>query len=1292
MFWWINYKNILDYIEFSADSSEQKEKIISKNMKSISSKINKLDVDKIIHYLLDVDLPLSVRKLINDKVNELYRIKDSIMLKLVANRFFSIEELYHLHINYPNNDFIDNIIREKKTDSSCRIILNKTMPLEYRKMYIDAYKEDDKVLCSILKITNDEEVISYIINKKNYSNYVIVSILFDLDIDDKIKKEFLEKQINSENIIKVLSSPLVTNKKRRKEIIETKYNDLVLAVSKLNKDEISSIIKYDNYNHETMDLIIRNRRETLEEIIREIKVENLLSNIINCSHAPLVDLIIKIRRNDLGIALKKNKYQNLASILAYPAIPQEYKEIILKNERKQLENDICNLDIFVILSYLKSAGLNESIKKLFFDIRFSDITKELTNFSIYQIMSYYFDENCYEGLSRVIVKLCINDTNIFRILNSQYLKKEKCIYLLNEKKHLIVEILNGMELSDLVEMKVEPDIPMEFKEIIVENNKELIRKRLTESIGLSFTLASNSKEVPYSIKEILIEELNLNKDEADNIFILSKYCNHDVLLKKYNELKEYINSLKIDFSAFIQYGVGSTKYKDWFNSINNIIVKNKKDDFKIVKEYFFKKYYNTSNDNAINTIENFLEILANFDKYYDLFMYYATNNYVLSKEEKENINFLFSNEQAVIVKEPKDLSKARNELCEKYKRMIDKEDLTLNEIREMFNNILFCGSNKIINRIGGTLGLAKLKSKNSNSTTITDYIDILMEYVSLIELVNLSTDTEGLKKAFKSLLDNNTEEFIKIQSEYNKLSDRIKKLYELDSQINLTKVDKVKNMSSVYNEELSEKYGTTTLDFSNKNYVLYAHILSDRENIEDLINGTATSGKNFISLSPISYLGQKYYYGIDNKITFAYDTIKNGSFICSSRENMGSNGLINQNSSEVKENENDQLGILDTSDVTRNNAEALLYREGLKPSGIILVGGREPTNEEISISIKYDLPLIITQEKDSKAKNIRNIFGINDEYQTRITHNPKVREMIEIVNKKINIQKESNEYTGREIALFTDSHAMYEPTLAILEDIKKRGIKEIYSLGDNVGLGPNPDLVHDLLQEYSVKSICGNSEYYNILGTTPFTYFNREKDENQLWTMEKLGIQRIKEMSEWSPSIDLEVGNKKIGLCHFLNDIRWDYSDRSTWTYQKNFTPGYSSKQFDYTNSEQAKKDLNNLLFGDKLGLAIAAENVIKKPLLGGKRVSEYDSIIQGHTHFDIQDYLDNTSIYTLRAAGMGYKKDMKNTACYYILREKNDGTFDIERKLVIFDRSLLLSKIDSSTLPHKNYILKMVK
>lgn len=39
-----------------------------------------------------------------------------------------------------------------------------------------------------------------------------------------------------------------------------------------------------------------------------------------------------------------------------------------------------------------------------------------------------------------------------------------------------------------------------------------------------------------------------------------------------------------------------------------------------------------------------------------------------------------------------------------------------------------------------------------------------------------------------------------------------------------------------------------------------------------------------------------------------------------------------------------------------------------------------------------------------------------------------------------------NLYTGREIAIFTDAHALLEPTKAALEDIDRRGIREIYSL------------------------------------------------------------------------------------------------------------------------------------------------------------------------------------------------------------------------------------------------------
>ena len=84
----------------------------------------------------------------------------------------------------------------------------------------------------------------------------------------------------------------------------------------------------------------------------------------------------------------------------------------------------------------------------------------------------------------------------------------------------------------------------------------------------------------------------------------------------------------------------------------------------------------------------------------------------------------------------------------------------------------------------------------------------------------------------------------------------------------------------------------------------------------------------------------------------------------------------------------------------------------------------------------------------------------------------------------------------RRISILTDAHALLESTQAVLEDIKRKGIIEIYSLGDNIGVGPNPSEVLDLLEENGVMSIAGNSEDYTTLGIEPFAcYFNTLKTE-----------------------------------------------------------------------------------------------------------------------------------------------------------------------------------------------------
>ncbi len=277
-----------------------------------------------------------------------------------------------------------------------------------------------------------------------------------------------------------------------------------------------------------------------------------------------------------------------------------------------------------------------------------------------------------------------------------------------------------------------------------------------------------------------------------------------------------------------------------------------------------------------------------------------------------------------------------------------------------------------------------------------------------------------------------------------------------------------------------------------------------------------------------------------------------------------------------------------------------------------------------------------------------------------------------------------NKLTNRKIAIFTDVHALIFPLEAILKDIKKRNINEIYSLGDNIGAGPNPKEVLDLLKKYHVISVCGNAEYYCILGISPFySYFDSKKIASQKWTYSRLSKENLDDIKKYPASIELELGKKKIALCHFANDVRIDYTLHSTWTYQDSIK--YNLKaylQFEYTNSQEQKQDV--IKNKDKESdFYNGFRSCYKDPLFNGKSPFNYDYIFQGHVHFQSIIKSPSTIFYTV---GMAYKE--KNIASYIILNEKEDG-FDIEEVEVNFDREKQLKIIEESDMSDKTLINK---
>lgn len=282
----------------------------------------------------------------------------------------------------------------------------------------------------------------------------------------------------------------------------------------------------------------------------------------------------------------------------------------------------------------------------------------------------------------------------------------------------------------------------------------------------------------------------------------------------------------------------------------------------------------------------------------------------------------------------------------------------------------------------------------------------------------------------------------------------------------------------------------------------------------------------------------------------------------------------------------------------------------------------------------------------------------------------------------------SNNYTGREIAIFSDVHGLYYPLKAVLEDIKKRNITEIYSLGDNIGVGPNPKEVLDLLEEYNVKSINGNNEEYSILGIEPFKiYFDSKKTDNQLWTLSKITKEQLNKMKTNKHSYDLIVGGKKIGLCHFINDVRFDFIKHNIWKYFESIKNKEKNpqRQFYYTNSfyqlKTIKKHSLTNLPKDKGYLS-----ALNDPLFNGKRITYYDEIIEGHAHFKLFTEDKNVKVRTIRALAMAYENNVLDRAYYIIIKEKEHG-YDIDELLVPFDRKAMNESIDNSDMPDKSIV-----
>ena len=730
---------------------------------------------------------------------------------------------------------------------------------------------------------------------------------------------------------------------------------------------------------------------------------------------------------------------------------------------------------------------------------------------------------------------------------------------------------------------------------------------------------------------VVLKKSDVNLDDMKlikRIFDFSS-CRRDLLDKSF-VIIDFFKKCKIDLSAFLFYGVNTNTYKDTWGDMLLYTV-NGSDSISFISEiwtYFRDNYFNPKNKNQ--NIVSFISFLDIYRNYGDL-LKGVMKDYPdkIPDDIKDVLDNVFNVNNIINYSAVKKMFKVVSiknlEHFSEFQEIVDNslidliiktDDLNLKKI--YIGNLFFCEMSlkTMIERYGNSEKLMFLQFNNRNNLYIVKLIENIMVMTSFIESILSIDNAEDFNSLLKKFRADNKYLFNvrKMLSKYDKM---MVELYGLESNYNLTNIQMVSEGGKANGQYIRKDINTSkgrikTLDLSKCKYVLYAHVVGSGETIDELVNCKDDENKVFISLSPISHRNEVFYTKPKKKMILAYDFIPEGNYVLGSNVNVGSNHVIRQNSADfVSQIDYKQLGILETSMAFFNpyipryfNAETISLREGLKPCGIIVPKDRQLTEQEVYYSILYDLPIIYTQKQETSIRNPIDI-DYDKEKCSSISYDNTTLSKISSEQIDTQLLKQSKSH---KIGVLTDIHGMYEPTLAILEDMRRKGITEIYSLGDNIGFGPNPHEVMKLLRKYNVRSVYGNHEIYAIDGMEALKYHLASISKSSIagdkkrteWTRAQLTEQDIEDIMKYQSKIVLERNGKKITLVH------------------------------------SRKEDIYEL------------NGHFVKP-----EIDDDSIVIEGHDHFEKQQ----SDGIKLRAAGMGFAGNDYGKARYLVIEE--DGSFN---------------------------------
>ena len=1028
------------------------------------------------------------------------------------------------------------------------------------------------------RVTNS--LIKYSIEKGFDFSYDNLEKLFDKSNNIFDNRIFMEKAIEndldniclysgvflSENIINKIIDNFDFSYENLSKIYEFNYNNYLFLSKEImqkaiefNNDNIKFCILHDYnfYKNEIIEKKLKISPEILQELGRILK-----ESYMNLGEEK--DLIEANPNNIIMIACSYRYEDDLKQYFEYAVdngVDLSYEKLRFipefvfdsmddNNVKKLIEKDVNN-----ILLYKGSSDevFKYAVEKGFKFTR-ENLLKLGENSKIFSIDAFKY-----------AIEEDVNNILLYKGSSDEVFK-----YAIEKGFILTYDNLNSLASKDILlnsEMLMDIAIKHDIKNLLEYNGNLLKFNFLKEKLKLS-----DNKNI-----EELIKKYEKKYNEYSDI--LTNYSG-DRLKFLLNEetFNSFLEKIGFNKDTFIQYNFGVD-----YDFLTDIIqISKNSENLETFCSFIndMSKYYD---DNVFDKSKMLITLLKNYNRYPELCENIEKNNIDLSDVQFSQLSKLFKNKieiNNINISKISDLEKIDEILMDKFQKNYDNS----HDISEKIDNlckIIFGYSNQeieeMLQKYGNTARLKQLMFDNRYDEKIKSKIELYLGYTAAFEMLLNEKNIENLDYLFENI-KKNSDVIFEINSLFEDYQEEMRKLYAYETNENLTKKDYIDDayLETMIDKEKSKKYGVNVYDYSNKNYILLAHVMSGSESVDQIVNGLSKNGdsiQNYICLSAISYIKQNYYYGGGKNIIFGYDTLPIENFIVSSPNNMGSNRAIKRNDISTPNIKTKQYGVRDTSN-TNGNSEYLCLREGLKPCCIILPNGREATDEEISIAKEYGLYFVKTQEKDVSLKSSPEEI----KYKSKTTIE---KEKYDEMSSKISqLQKLMSKKSPRKIAIFTDSHGLYEPTLEALEDARKDGVTEIYSLGDNIGTGSNPGEVIDLLEEYNVKSLKGNHEIYALDGIDSMSghlssdAMKEEAKKNSDWTKSKLTSEQIEEIRKCPEELEIEIGGKKVLLCHHTKDY----------------------------NTGKEKYDTD-----------------------------KYDDVFQGHEHFES----GNKNIHTVRAVGM---------------------------------------------------------